>query len=372
MIKKLLVFLIAILLPTQGFCATQTINGIMTWPQEVRTSNRSPTIQTTNLVIDAASEQAAGVFQSPKTGTIDKICFRTGTVTTGATVDVRLETVSITTGDPSGTLFGTTTNASQVIADANDNVWFTVDITDVSTTKGDWMAITVVNSPSTPGNMQIANTDGSAMNGATPYIDLFTTVWAKAAFTPCMAVEYTSASYAPLPGVIPSDTVGQTTYASDNATQDETGILFQVPFPCRVTGIWLYSDIDAADDFDVVLYDSSNTVILTNSFDANVRRDALSNNQWLMFSSTAVLAINSNYRIIIKPTTTNALTVNWYTVKSSDVLGATSGGANWYWTQRVDAGAWTDTNTKVMYIGLLLDGFDDAVGGTTNDVFGIM
>ena len=64
-----------------------------------------------NRTSEAANEQAAGVFQAPFTGTIDKVIFATGTVATGGTVDVRLETVSIANGDPTGTLLGTNSNA---------------------------------------------------------------------------------------------------------------------------------------------------------------------------------------------------------------------------------------------------------------------
>jgi len=66
-----------------------------------------------NRIIDAAGEKVAFIFEAPKTGTIDRLLFRTLGVTSGATVDVRLETIDASNGHPSGTLWGTDTNGAQ-------------------------------------------------------------------------------------------------------------------------------------------------------------------------------------------------------------------------------------------------------------------
>jgi hypothetical protein len=54
-------------------------------------------------LIDATGEKYAAIIQIPKTGTISKIGFRTGTVTTSQTLRGGIETVDAATGAPTGT-----------------------------------------------------------------------------------------------------------------------------------------------------------------------------------------------------------------------------------------------------------------------------
>ena len=72
-------------------------------------------------VIDANDEKVAFVVLLQKAGDISTVHFRTGTVTTGDDVLVRLETVDQTTGNPTGTLWGTTTSATVTVADGDDD-----------------------------------------------------------------------------------------------------------------------------------------------------------------------------------------------------------------------------------------------------------
>ena len=92
--------------------AFQTIPGGLAIPVPPNSGTSSTTFGTP-MLLNAASEEAAGVLYAPKTGTISKIGFLTGTVTTGDTVDARMETVSAANGDPTGTLLGTNSNGSQ-------------------------------------------------------------------------------------------------------------------------------------------------------------------------------------------------------------------------------------------------------------------
>src|SRR5688572_2287311 len=73
-----------------------------------------------SLTLDASGEKIGWVLQAAATGAIDAIWFRTGTVTTGDTVDVRIETVDPSTGLPTGTLWSANTNVSVVIANGDD------------------------------------------------------------------------------------------------------------------------------------------------------------------------------------------------------------------------------------------------------------
>lgn len=178
--------------------AFQTIPGGLIIPS--KGSDENPSFQ--DLLIDAASEKAASIVRAGKTGTIDKVGFKTRTVTTGDTVDVRLETVDLATGNPSGTLLGTNSNGSQVIGDADDNTWFTTALTTgVAVTKGDLFAVVIVNG-SVPGNMNIAAFNWN--RSLFPYALLFTTVWTRPGTNrgSNFSFEYDDGSYTVSPGVM--------------------------------------------------------------------------------------------------------------------------------------------------------------------------
>jgi len=312
------------------------------------------------LTIDAADEQVAGVFQAPFTGTIDKVIFATQTVTTGATVDVRLETVSLSDGDPTGTLLGTNSNASQVIADGDDNTTFTVTLTTgVAVTKGDYMAVTIVNPTTSFGDIDIIF--GRTSNWIFPYADIFTGTWSKQTRTLNFALEYSDGSYHFVAGN--SGWTNGANSSFDNAsTLDERGNRFNFPFPTRITGFWFHGDIDG--DTDAVLYDSSDVAQLTLTLDPQLRENtAIAGPYQFLFSGTLDVSTGDFVRFVLKPTTTTNISIILFTFASSTSLGNAPGGTDIIRTGRTDAGTFADINTERFSMGLILSGFDDASGG---------
>src|SRR3990167_3397480 len=128
--------------------ALQSITHGLPFPPYPMNASAAPTLTTTTYVIDAAAEKVAIVVAASTAKDIHKVHVRTGTVTTGDTVDVRIETVdSATTGDPTGTLWQTNTNGALVIADGDDSVWKSVTLTADATSLviGDVYAVVIVN-----------------------------------------------------------------------------------------------------------------------------------------------------------------------------------------------------------------------------------
>lgn len=342
--------------------AYQSIPGGLIYPNPLPTQISGAPNFYQSFVIDAASEKAAFIFQAPVAGDITAVAWRTVTVTTGATVDVRLENVSLTTGDPDGTLEGTNTNGSQVVADANDNVWFTTTLTAAATvTKGQLLALVIVNPAASFGNMQIALFADSFYDF--PLSDLYTTVWTKDSRTPIMALSY-GGTYYPVEGVFPYSNISTYVYNVDTVAQDEVALKFKVPFPTKTDGgfVWL----DADGDFDVVLYDSDGSTVLATSTtqDANVRQSTGAAILYFNFTATATLSKDTFYYLSVKPTTTTSITLSYFDVSAVAVMDACIGGQNAHSAVRVDAGAWTATTTRRPFISLLLNSFDDGVGGS--------
>jgi len=340
--------------------AEQTIQGRFEVPQMIL--DRSPAI--VGITIDAASEKAAFVFRAPKTGTISKVAFRTETVTTGATVDVRLETVSTANGDPTGTLLGTNSNGSQVIADADDDTWFTTSLTTgVAVTRGDLMSAVIVNPAGSPGSMLIAELDDSLVFYGFPYGDAYTASWSKRTDYAIMAFEYDDGSYATVPQAFPVSNINSVAF-NNTSDPDHRGLKFKLPFPFRLAGIWLLLDLDG--DADIKLYDSDGTSVLaTTSIDSNVRYTTSSKVLFVDFASPQSLSKDVSYRVVVEPTSATSVTLFDFDVNSAAVMDAFSGGQDFHHTEKKDAG-WTDTTTKRPWIGLLIDGFDDGAGGSTS------
>jgi hypothetical protein len=325
------------------------------------TATGTPAYSTT-LVIDAADEKAAFIVQAPKTGNIDRVGFLTRTVTTGATVDVRVETVDGTTGNPTGTLWATNTNKTQAIADTDDNLWFNVDLTAAAAvTIGQTMAIAIANPSVSFGNMVIASMAPPA--GVMPYSALYTTSWAKQLLAPVLALRYDDGVYYSVPGCVPWNAVSTTAYHS-GSTPDENGNIFRLPFGVRVVGWNGRFAAGTSADFDIVLYDSDGTTaLLTYSKDATNLGGTSASNLWGMFSGTANLKPNTDYRITLKPTTANSVTLNHYTVHANGLFAATKGGANCYWTYQTNGGGFAQTNTQRAQLGILYDQIDDGFAG---------
>jgi len=70
---------------------------------------------------------------------------------------------------------------------------------------------------------------------------------------------------------------------------------------------------------------------------------------------------STNYRVAVKPTSANNCQLRDHDLPGAVYMDAIEGGQNWHYTERTDAGAWTQTTTKRPWIGLLVTANDDGV-----------
>lgn len=338
----------------------QTIAPVELWAVASATARAFST-----ATIDANGEKVALIFHAPKAGNIDRVCFRTGTVTTGDTVDVRLETVDTGTGQPTGTLWATNTNASQVIANANDNTWFEVTLTAAGTVaEGDRVAV-VVSLPAAGavGNMAMAYSALSAgLSGA--FAMNYTTSWSLPLTTaPVGAVRYSDGSYPFVHGLVPSSSINDVTFGT-GSSPDERGNKITVPFACNVTGLWckLASNSPSqTGDFDVVLYDDADNVLGSASHIGDLI--AVNSIVDLTFvGGDVTLDAGQVVRAVKKPTTASTTAFSDI-VAPSGAGSALPGGTASVYTERTDAGSWTDVSDRWAPIGLILSALDDGAGG---------
>lgn len=345
-------------------------------PPPVEQPNASVAPATSAISLDAANDKSGTIFEVPQSGTIVGGAFATLTTTTGATVDVRLETVS--SGLPSGTLAGTNTNASVVIANGDDNVIKTYTLTgSLSVTMGDQLAHVIVNPAGSPGNLQIAHANIRTMY---PYGAQDQGSWAKisgASFgVQAFALEYSGGIWVPIDGVWPPIPSFSTNDLSTSTTPDVDGLLFQIPVSVRARGAWVWMDGDGDVSIKLVTTaynQGAGTGILASSrtLTANERPTNAPGIYWVPFTARVTLAANTEYRLINEPTTTTARRSYHHTLSSTAMMGALPGGTSWVRTTAKDPtqdSDWTDTTTARTMMGLWIDGIEAGSGGAVGSL----
>ena len=316
-------------------------------------------------ILDATTDRVAVVFAIPKTGNLVSIMFSTRTVTTSQSIDMRLETVDATNGNPSGTLYHA--NATASVASPTSNTVYEPAFTAFAVTAGDMVAA-VIQFTSTAGNLQIHAHNQFFNSVRIPYgVYNLTGSYAKdTSVAMNILLKYDDGLYYEVGVLPPLANLGSAVTVAYNSgsTTNERGIKFQVPAPVRVCGAWLNAYGATGGTYDVVLYDSDGSTVVTSvSFDGDIQ--AGSNGAgyiYVRFNTTKVLTINTYYRLTLKPTNTTNVTLTEYTFSSTAHMDAVSGGSNFHRTVKT-SGSWVDTTTVRSWIGLVVDQFDNGAGG---------
>ena len=317
-----------------------------------------------DVTMDAAGEYLSNILVAPKTGNIHKIGFLTGTVTTPQTLDARVETVSAT-GNATGTLWGTNTNGSQ--ASPASGTWYWVTLTaDAAVTQGDVFAI-AIRWASSAGNLAIRSSIRGphiSIGGGLPYAGgAGGSDFKEVNSAPAFALEFDDGSRTHCGSFPHTNTVTFSQNINTGTTPDEAGAIFQVPFSCKIIGA-LVKTTATSTTYAVKLYDSDGTTVLESktSIDGDVTSGA-GGAVRIIFDSEVTLAKDTSYRLTILPEAASNVRVYRATIDSAGTRQAWPGGTNFYWTERTNAGAWTDTTTTIPQVALLISALDDGAGG---------
>jgi hypothetical protein len=321
--------------------------------------------------IFSANHAYAAIFQVPKTGNIRKIHWGTQTITTGATIDVRLETVSTTDGFPTGSLVAANTNAGQVVANADDNVFFTSTLTaDASVTAGQQIAFVLKNPAVSSGDLTFSGSIHGT-DAKLPYGSHLQASYANTSLLLMFSLEYDDGSMVPIPGILPPCTAITATNVSTSTTPDVMGWLFTAPMAMRVLGAWIWVDRDA--DLAVKLVSTAynqgaGTGILATSgtLDANIRKDGAGGVSLVYFTASVDLVAGTDYRVVVEPTTTTNVVFYDFNTDSLLSLGAwPMGGCLTTAKDPTANGDWTNFNSGTFRrppMGLIVGGLDVASG----------
>jgi hypothetical protein len=215
-------------------------------------------------------------------------------------------------------------------------------------------------------------TSGQGVDALFPSLThYFSGVWGRLAGQPSITLEFDDGTSG---GIFTGQAVNAgngavTAYASNTGTADEYGNVLSLPFPVVVEGVWSISyPTSNAADYEVCLYsDPLGTPTLIEVVTVDATQVSTVNSprtHSVMFASAHTLAQNTTYAVTVRPTTTT-------TVKSfyHDITAAmTPLGTACYAVRRLDnTGAFSDWNngtakTRLMTMGLILGGFEDAWG----------
>jgi hypothetical protein len=354
--------------------ALQSIPGGVWIPEGFTVGVTPALVATGNL--NAAAHKTAMVVTIPKAGAVRKVIWRTATVSTGATVDVRLETLDAA-GLPSGTLWGASTNGAQVVLAADDNTTFATALTaDATVARGDVLVVVIANNAGAPGNFFVAAASiNSSIAGAAAerhaFQYQFTTAWAvDGGIGTCVALEYSDGSFAPLVGARPPGLVTATSL-STSTSPDVFGLRFRLPVAASVGGAWVAIDVDGPCDVRLVstAYNQAAATGILTSLTVTRARSATTGGAYrVVFPSAVTLTANTDYRLVVEPTTTTAIAAYDTTMQSLAQLDAWPGGRDWHLTTAKDPtsdASWTNYNSGTFrrpFMGLLLEGLDDGAG----------
>lgn len=358
----------------------QALDGGLYFP-DPHFSASETAITEQGILIDAASEKAAMIFQAPATGSVDQVAFRVLAHTTAATLDVRVETIDLATGLPSGTLVGANTSGTVTTTGANTTHIVTLTAA-ASLTRGTFYALVVAQPSVSPGNCSIQYWDtrqNSSREGhgrhRLIYMLGFTTTWetkngvGQAGRAPSMAIRYNDPKWRFIPGTICASSFSEFGFNS-GSNPNERGAKIRFPFPARATGFFFLGSI-TDQDYQVILYDGTPTALQTFNGDKDVcvTYGTGPNYGGLhvgYFPATQSLAKDTDYFVMLKPTSTTNVGLDHITLLDTGttaMMGMFNGGTNHILATRNGGAISTNATIRPLSMGLIIDAFDDAAGG---------
>lgn len=333
-------------------------------------------------VIDATAEKVALIGQvfnkDHATKTLDKIHFRTGALSINAAsvLRVSVQDVSAAAGPPPQP-DGTQDQYRDIAGSAlTANTWTTTGLVTSDGTDGGvkrsvafgaYLAIVFEYQTFTAADSVIISciADVSGSQAGRSIALLFTASWATLNLVPNVILEFSDGTFGTLDGAQPLSAVSSVVYNSGTAVADEYALQLSLPFPCKADGGWIAMTDAASADFDIILYDGTSAMANgTVSFDdrtwpaANAARYT-----WFTFADQISLTANTTYRLALKPTTANNVTLFYFDVAAAGHFQALEGGTAFCLDSRLDSGAWIGAvTTRRPWTGLRLSAFDDATG----------
>lgn len=360
--------------------------GLARWPTAmIQTNTTSTGLGVSSLTFDSTTDRVAYVGRAYQADSINKIYFRTGTVTTGDTVRLQIE--SVTNGRPSGTIIAAGASGTVAIADTDDNVWKTVTIgTPYTFSVGEEFAIVLTHSSGSTPNLQLtgANFELAGWGGGlypSTLQDTGAGSWSTShPLTGSQlewVVEMSSAGVVTMPGLCPLNGAGSVTAFNSTSNPNERALKFVAPMKMHVIGMTVAMlNVASGADYKLSIWDATDnpgasptplaqTATIDGDFAYSATADGLVHQ---FFPEPVTLDAGTTYYAGIKPETANNLSVLYLdaagtgaaanAIRAFGLGSVTAHLATRQWVS-TDPGAWTDTTTTLPAISLIIDQLDD-------------
>lgn len=178
--------------------------------------------------------------------------------------------------------------------------------------------------------------------------------WANLGTVPHGLLEFSDGTFGTWAGTWPHNSMAATAFNTGSAA-DERGLKIDVPVPMKIMGASVALQLASGADCDLVLYDASNNVLASSSLDASAIEAVTQPRRVdFLFAADVLLEPGQSYRLVLKPTTANSITVWDFLQSSAAHWQAWPGPTSWQLTTRADAGAWTDLATTRIPMALLV------------------
>lgn len=328
-----------------------------------------------SFTFDSTTDRFAYVGMAMAAETLAVVYFQTGTVTTGDTVLVQIE--SVTNGRPSGTIIAAGASVTVAIADTDDVVWKTATIgTPPSLTMGQEFAIVITHSSGAVPSMTFPLATSLQGNHAYSPLCLQDTgagAWVRSLTPFAMIIEMGTTGVMPYPGLSPLTANGTLTAFNNASSPDEYAMKIVVPKKCRVIGVsCVLFNVAVAADFTMSLWPASSSVdgdaLGQKLVDGDTPLAITADGYFTRFFTPVTLTAGSTYYVGVRADTANNLAVGVLTTATvtNAIRGfpipATCHLSTRIWTAGT-AGAWTDTTTSLPLMSLIIDQEDDGAGG---------
>jgi hypothetical protein len=163
------------------------------------------------------------------------------------------------------------------------------------------------------------------------------------------------------PVILPINSFGTKSLSSTNP--DYGGLIFQVPYSCKISGCHIRMDPDAITSI-VLCTSNAGSPLATATWDKDRRTVDASGMHYIFFDTEVTLSVNTDYRIVvINSGSATACGVTFITIPGAGYRAAMPMGLTGNWTQSDDGTTWAETTTDVPLIYPIFTAFDDAAGG---------
>lgn len=323
---------------------------------------------------DATTDYAVWIIQAPKTGTLDRMEVNIASIATWPTGGVQIgwqgatETAVPTVND------GTFTHSVTGTTSPGAGWWNPGSFVDggaakKSVTRGDLLvfAMKVVSGTASFVVNRLDNSNFSGGAGLTGKFPIYeanvtgTTVASSNAL--CCALFYDGESTpVSFDEAIPP-VLAMTTQTVVNSDRDYAGLLFQVPFTCKCSGMKVRADIDADVTFKLITNNAASPLASV-TWDKERRYSDGSGYFTIMFTAEVELTINTDYRLIIDNSgSATACTFTVWTINAAGHRAAWPLGERTALTTSADGTTWADTTTSQPLIAPILSALGDGAGG---------